>query len=40
MNRFAKKLGFDFKLLNVENYVCGYIDRFNENVKAMIGKLR
>ena len=28
------------KTLNVSEYVCGYIDRFNENVKAMIGKLQ
>lgn len=28
------------KTLNIEDYVCGYINRFNENVKAMIGKLQ
>ena len=28
------------KTLNVSEYVCGYIDRFKENVKAMIGTLR
>ena len=28
------------KTLNVSEYVCGYIDSFNENVKAMIGKLQ
>lgn len=27
------------KTLNIENYVCGYIERFKENIKTIIGKL-
>lgn len=27
------------KTLNIEDYVCGYIERFKENIKTIIGKL-
>ena len=28
------------KALDIADYVCGYIDRFNQNVKEMIGRLK